>query len=72
MKPYQERVVAEKKELDEKIAKLKAFIAGDTFKTVHVYEQDRLHEQRQCMEEYSEILQNRIDHFLIDEPKSPG
>ena len=46
MAPYQERVVAEKAELDDKIGLLRAFIKGSAeFKELPRAEQLRLHRQ---------------------------
>lgn len=63
MLPHQERVVAEKKELDAKLDSLKSFIEGDIFKTLPVDEQRRLNRQFDVMVEYSGILGQRIDAF---------
>jgi hypothetical protein len=64
MQPYQERVVAEKKELNEKIDKLKAFIVeSPIFKTLSADEQRRLNRQYDVMVEYSSILGARIEAF---------
>jgi hypothetical protein len=46
MQPHQQRVVTEKKELDDKIDKLKAFIIeSPTFKKLPEDERDRLAQQ---------------------------
>lgn len=63
MKPFQERVVEEKKELDDKLSRLRPFIEGATFKTLPDAEQDRLIRQRRLMEEYSDVLGERIAAF---------
>lgn len=64
MQPHQQRVVTEKKELDEKIDKLKAFICeGPVFKTLPDAEQHRLNHQYDVMLEYSSILGARIEAF---------
>jgi len=63
MQPHQERVVAEKKELDEKRDKLGKFIDGDTFSTLPVPEKDRLIRQAVAMTDYSVILGERIEAF---------
>ena len=64
MQPFQERVVQEKAELDEKIVKLKAFLETDTFKSLSVKEIDRLNRQFRAMCEYSSILGDRIAAFV--------
>jgi hypothetical protein len=63
MQPHQERVVAEKRELDEKLVKLGAFLEGSFFPTLSADEQGRLTEQASVMKRYSEILGDRIAAF---------
>jgi hypothetical protein len=64
MQPHQQRVVDEKKELDEKLDKLKAFIeTSSIFKSLPVDERDRLGRQFDVMAEYSSILSQRIAAF---------
>lgn len=62
---FQGRVVAEKAELDEKIARLNAFLGSPNFKAVVAdgLEQSRLHRQFDVMQEYSNILGWRIAAF---------
>jgi hypothetical protein len=60
---YQERVIAEKAELDERIAKLGNFIAGGAFVGVPGAEQARLRAQANLMQQYSKILGERINEF---------
>jgi len=67
MKPHQERVVAEKKELDEKIAKLDQFVDGDVYDDLDEEEQDRLTRQREAMGDYSDVLGERIEAFGDEE-----
>lgn len=63
MKPFQERVIEEKKSLDDKISPLRLFIERETFKTLPVEEQDRMKRQLHIMEEYSIVLGERIENF---------
>jgi len=63
MAPYQERVAQEKKELDEKLAKLDAFGRTDLFASLPADERGRLNRQHSAMEEYSRILGERIAAF---------
>jgi hypothetical protein len=64
MQPHQQRVVDEKKELDEKLDKLKAFIeTSPIFKGLHQDERGRLNRQFDVMAEYSSILAQRIAEF---------
>jgi len=64
MQPHQQRVVEEQAELDAKIAKLHAFIAGSlVFDGLSEDEKERIVRQHSCMTEYSEILGERISAF---------
>ncbi len=64
MKPYQQRVVDELRELGDKIAKLQSFITGDIFKSLDVAEKHRLNDQLAVMVKYKCILRDRIAHFV--------
>jgi hypothetical protein len=71
LQPYQERVVEEKKELDEKIAKLTTFLDGEIFAAMSDQkEQIRLIRQRAVMGEYSRLLGDRIAAFSEASSKS--
>lgn len=64
MQPHQQRVVDEKRELDEKLDKLKAFIQSEKFESeVGGQERYRLIRQSEIMGEYSNILGARIAAF---------
>lgn len=63
MSPHQERVVAEKQELDEKRTKLAAFIVGPIFSALDEIDRDLLTEQNDIMYEYSDVLRRRIERF---------
>lgn len=63
LQPHQERVVQEKKELDEKIEKLQAFLKTEKFNDIDIDEQERLDDQLDVMQEYSTILLARIEAF---------
>ena len=63
MEPHQERVLTEKKELDEKREKLGVFLKGDHFRKLPPAERARLEEQAIVMRRYSEILNERIGAF---------
>lgn len=56
-------MVDEKSELDEKYRKLHDFIAGPTFRSLPIEEQDRMSRQQLAMLEYSNVLGERIDCF---------
>jgi len=63
MAPHQQRVVAEREELVHKLDKLTEFLKGDFFKTLPADEQERLTRQHGIMEQYSNVLAERIVHF---------
>jgi hypothetical protein len=64
LKPYQQRAVNEKEELDEKIVKLSGFIIDSPFfAAIDLEEQRLLKEQIDVMWKYSEILTERIALF---------
>ena len=63
MKPHEQRVVAEKADLDERIAKLDAFIAAEMFKTIDAEDRGLLLAQRHYMSHYSQALALRIARF---------
>lgn len=60
---YQERVIEEKNQLDEKLNKLRIFFYSDVFKGLDPEEQARLRFQELIMKSYSEILHQRIEAF---------
>lgn len=62
MKPYQQRVADEKRDLDEKINKLNIFLLDRT-KSISSNERMLLERQMRVMREYSNILQTRINGF---------
>ena len=64
MQEFQERVVKEKAELDEKLAKLRLFFTSEIFYTLSDEEQERLNRQENAMTEYSEVLGERINAFV--------
>jgi hypothetical protein len=63
LQPHQQRVVAEKTELDEKLAKLDAFGRTPLFASLPADEQGRLNRQHSLMEQYSAVLGERIAAF---------
>lgn len=67
MAPHQERVVQEKRDLDEKLSKLCAFLGSDLFLTLPTEERNRLTRQHNAMIQYSQILGERIAAFPADE-----
>ena len=64
MVDWQKRVVAEKNQLDEKIAKLLVFInTNNEFVKLSKVEQNCMRRQEMLMELYSEVLAERISKF---------
>jgi len=64
MQDYQQRVVDEQNELDEKARKLDAFLMSDKSSGLHPDERTRMVRQLQVMQEYSGILGERIAAFV--------
>lgn len=62
MKDWQNRVVIEADELDDKIKKLEAFLRLPPL-DINIPELHRLQRQADAMRLYSYILHNRIKHF---------
>jgi len=63
MQPHQERVIAEKGELDGNRQRLTAFIGGETYRSLDKTERSRLNRQLEAMTLYSNILGERIAAF---------
>jgi hypothetical protein len=63
LQPHQQRVVDEKKELDDKREKLFAFFSTPTFRGLDQAERNLLTLQYSVMGVYSEILRHRIAAF---------
>lgn len=63
MKPHQERVIVESRDLDAKIIALTEFLDGPIMLTLPVHEQERLRYQNMAMRLYSRILSDRIAAF---------
>jgi hypothetical protein len=70
MQAFQERVVAEKADLDKKLEALRKFQTSEAFWELPLSERRRLGEQAVAMGTYSTILEERIMAF--GEPKSDG
>lgn len=63
MKLYQQRVLEEKAQVDERLEKLLAFIKGDEFKGIDEHEKMLLRMQADSMWNYSYTLGARIKRF---------
>lgn len=61
--PHEQRVIEEQYDLQQKFVKLEAFFATDLYRKLNVAEQCRLHRQSLAMEQYSDILEERIKAF---------
>jgi hypothetical protein len=61
--PHQERVVQEKRELEERLGKLSVFVHSPGFESVDPAEQDRLKRQHALMVDLNLILEERIAAF---------
>ena len=61
--PHQQRVVAEKVQLDDKLSKLELFCLTKGFASLPQDERSRLRNQGGAMKVYSEILGARIEAF---------
>ena len=64
MEDFQQRVVTEKEELDAKIVKLEAFVNNEEkYGALDEDAQNLLEEQLDVMQQYSNILDERIKAF---------
>jgi hypothetical protein len=63
MQPYQKQVADEKKELDEKIERLKDFCCEPVFNGLSSEEKAIIERQALLMELYSKALDERIAEF---------
>jgi len=60
MSDFIQRVVTEKSELDEKIAKLEAFTKSDAFNGIDNVQRGLLKIQLNAMATYSQVLEERL------------
>lgn len=63
LKPHQQRVVAEKAELDERLQKLAVFMGRDDFDALPDEDRYLLHVQSSVMLSLSMLLGKRIERF---------
>ena len=63
LQPYQQRVVTEKADLDERLGRLLAFFQTPSFEFMAETERSRLRNQARFMEGYSAALKERIAAF---------
>lgn len=67
MQGYEQRVVDEQTELNEKLVKLIQFTTTATYRKLTVEEMGLLEEQQHAMTHYNQILSKRIAKFLPSE-----
>lgn len=63
MAPYQERVIAERDDLQQKIEALERFTGTDQMRSLSLKEQYRLVRQLNHMRSYRDVLNERIEDF---------
>ena len=64
--PFQDRLLAEWKDLIAKIGHLESFRGGDTYRELATSERDRLTAQLMFMRGYAEMLRQRIAFWGLD------
>lgn len=64
LQPHQQRVVSEYDELKTKTLALGIFLQSNTFQGLDPQEQFRLERQWELMQQYGQILSERIEAFL--------
>ncbi|EBI7171762.1 hypothetical protein D3Q73_21195 [Salmonella enterica] len=60
LEPHHQRLFVERAQLCDRITKLVAFIGKETFLSLHVDEQDRMHRQVDYMMAYRQVLDDRL------------
>ena len=63
MQPYQQRVVDEKRELDERLLKLRNYLASPVSASLDLEDRVLLETQEDVMSDYSVVLASRIARF---------
>lgn len=63
MAPYQERVIAERDDLQQKIEALERFTGTDQMRSLSLKDQYRLVRQLNHMRSYRDVLNERIEDF---------
>jgi hypothetical protein len=66
MEPFQERVIEEKAELDKKCEALRRFLNSEGYRNLPLEERQRLRNQWDAMNTYSQILDERIAAFSLE------
>jgi hypothetical protein len=65
MQDYQLQVVAERKELSERLDKMERFLLGNAYLNLPGAEQNRLVRQTLIMSDYRDVLDERIANFGV-------
>lgn len=65
MQPYQERVVTERDDLSDKIDRLAQFLDTAAYALLPESERDRMFRQLRHMNNYREVLDERIEAFSV-------
>ena len=66
LQPHEQRVVAEKNEVSDRLAKLLSFFQGPVFQKLGEAERSRLRNQARFMDGYAAVLEERIDAFSAE------
>lgn len=64
MEDFKKRLIVEREELDDKLAKLEAFIGSPRFENLDERNRELLVSQCGAMRQYSDILNERINILL--------
>lgn len=60
IQPYQQRVIDERREANEKLVALGAFFGTAPYAALSGYEQSLMHRQHRIMQEYIAVLDQRL------------
>lgn len=61
MEAYQERLVTERADLEEKLVKMNDFINGNEYRSLSDHAKNLLRQQRYYMNGYADVLRQRIE-----------
>jgi hypothetical protein len=64
LQPHQQRLLAEKQELDARLGRLLTFFKGPVFVRLPEIEKLRLRHQARFMEGYAAILEERVEALI--------
>jgi len=65
LQPWQQRVIAEKEEVDQKVQKLAAYLASEAVEMTSPQERELLDRQLDVMTSYRSILSERITSWNL-------